>query len=71
MNAIILERLGYIPLPEKENELLYKNFKYKDINELQADLENVATKQDCDKLSNNINNRGIFFKELIKTVADN
>ena len=32
-----LERLGYTPLSEKENELLDKNFKYNNIDNLKDD----------------------------------
>ena len=32
-----LERLGYTPLSEKENELLEKNFKYNNIDKLKDD----------------------------------
>ena len=65
LERTILERLGHAPLPEKENELLNKNFELKD------DLENAATKEDYDNLFNNISNRVNILKKLVKTVADN
>ena len=67
-----LERLGYTPLSEKENKLLDKNFKLKNIDKLKKDdLEKVATGEEYDKLFNFINKRVNVLKKLVKTVADN
>ena len=67
----ILERFGYTPLSEKENELLDKNFEYENIDKLKDDLKKAATEEDYDKLFNFINKRMNVLKKLVKTVADN
>ena len=59
-------------MSEKENKLLDKNFKLKNIDKLKKDdLEKVATGEEYDKLFNFINKRVNVLKKLVKTVADN
>ena len=45
LNKRFLERLEHTPLSEKENEILNKNFGYKNIDKLKDDWENAAAEK--------------------------
>ena len=65
-----LSELGHAPLPEKENELLNKNFGFENIDELVEAFNNRETKEEYNKLFNRIRDRAIILKKLVKTVSN-
>ena len=65
-----LSELGYMPLSEKENELLNKHFMFEDIDESVEAFNNTETKEEYNKLFNGIINRAIIVKKLVKTVSN-
>ena len=61
-----LEQHDQVPLSEKENELLDRDFGYKNIDELVVDFNNTKTDEESDKLFNNIANKLTLLKKLIQ-----
>ena len=65
-----LEKNNQTELSEKENELLYRYFKYKNIDELVTAFKNTKTDKELDELFDKIVNRLKIFKKLIDTVPN-
>ena len=65
-----LEKNNQTELSEKENELLYRYFKYKNIDELVTAFKNTKTDKELDELFDKIVNRLKIFKKLIDTVSN-
>ena len=65
-----LEKNNQTELSEKENELLYRYFKYKNIDELVAAFKNTKTDNELDELFDKIVNRLKIFKKLIDTMSN-
>ena len=65
-----LEKNNQTELSEKENELLYRYFKYKNIDELVAAFKNTKTDKELDELFDKIVNRLKIFKKLIDTMSN-
>ena len=65
-----LEKNNQTELSEKENEFLYRYFKYQNIDKLMVVFKNTKTDEELDELFNNIVNRLNIFKKLINTVSD-
>ena len=61
-----LEKNNETELFEKENELLERNFGYKNIDELLAAFNNIKTDEEFDELFDKIDNKLSTFKKLIK-----
>ena len=65
-----LEKNNRTELSEKENKLLYRYFKYKNINELMVAFNNTKTADTLDELFDKIVNKLTLLKKLIDTVSD-
>ena len=65
-----LEKYDQIPLSEKENELLDRDFGYRNIDELVDVFNNTKTNEELDKLFNNIDKKLTTLKKLVKIVSD-
>ena len=70
LNESFLSELGHAHLTDTENELLNKNFKFQDIDELLEALNNTEAKEEYNKLLNRISNRATILKKLMKTVSN-
>ena len=57
LNLSFLEKYDLTPLSEKENELLDRDFGYKDIDELVDAFNNTKTNKELDKLFDEITNK--------------
>ena len=65
-----LQEYNQIPLSEKENKLLDRDFGYKNINELVVAFNNTKTDEEHDELFDKIVNKLTLLKKLINTVCD-
>ena len=65
-----LEKYDQIPLSEKENKLLDRDFGYRNIDELVDVFNNTKTNEELDKLFNNIDKKLTTLKKLVKIVSD-
>ena len=65
-----LEKNNQTELSEKENDLLDRDFGYKNIDELMAAFNNTKTDEGYDKLFYKIVNRLNILEELIEAVSD-
>ena len=65
-----LEKYDQIPLSEKENELLDRDFGYRNIDELVDVFNDTKTNEELDKLFNNIDKKLTTLKKLVKIVSD-
>ena len=64
LNLSFLEKYDLTPLSEKENELLDRDFGYKDIDELVDAFNNTKTNKELDKLFDEITNKLSALKKL-------
>ena len=60
-----LEKNNRTELSEKENKLLYRYFKYKNINELVVAFNDTKTDEELDELFDKIVNKFTVLKKLI------
>ena len=67
---IFLENNNQTELSEKEDELLYRHFKYKNIDKLVVAFNNTKTDEKLYKLFDKIVNRLKIFKKLINIVSN-
>ena len=67
---IFLENNNQTELSEKEDELLYRYFKYKNIDKLVVAFNNTKTDEKLYKLFDKIVNRLKIFKKLINIVSN-
>ena len=67
---IFLESNNQTELSEKEDELLYRYFKYKNIDKLVVAFNNTKTDEKLYKLFDKIVNRLKIFKKLINIVSN-
>ena len=67
---IFLENNNRTELSEKEDELLYRYFKYKNIDKLVVAFNNTKTDEKLYKLFDKIVNRLKIFKKLINIVSN-
>ena len=64
LNLSFLEKYDLTPLSEKENELLDRDFGYKDVDELVDAFNNTKTNKELDKLFDEITNKLSALKKL-------
>ena len=65
-----LEKNNQNELSEKENELLHRDFGYKNIDELIAAFNNIKTDDEFDELFEKIDNKLSTLKKLVKIVSN-
>ena len=70
LNLRFLEKYDLTPLSSKENELLDRDFGYKDIDELVDAFNNTKTNKELDKLFDEITNKLSALKKLVSTVSN-
>ena len=63
------QKYNKTPLSEKENELLNRDFGYKNIDELAFAFNNTKTDEERDELFDKIVNKLNTFKKLVKIVS--
>ena len=64
LNLSFLEKYDLTPLSEKENELLDRDFGYKDVDELVDAFNNTKANKELDKLFDEITNKLSALKKL-------
>ena len=64
LNLSFSEKYDLTPLSEKENELLDRDFGYKDVDELVDAFNNTKTNKELDKLFDEITNKLSALKKL-------
>ena len=65
-----LEEYDQVPLSEKENVLLDRDFRYKNIDELINAFDNTKTDEKSGELSDRIVKKLVLLKKLVNTVSD-
>ena len=70
IEKIVLEKFDQIALSEKENELLDRDFGYKNIDELVDAFDNTKTDEELDELFDKITNKWTVLKKLINAVSN-
>ena len=67
---IFLGKYDRTPLPEKEKELLDRDFGYRNIDEFVDAFNNTKTNKEFDKFFNKISNKLDTLKKLVNIVLD-
>ena len=65
-----LEEYDQVPLSEKENVLLDRDFRYKNIDELMNAFDNTKTDEKSGELYDRIVKKLVLLKKLVNTVSD-
>ena len=69
-NFWLKKKNGHTELPKKENELLYRDFGYKNIDESIFTFDNTKTDKEFDNLINKTDLKLNTLKKLVKIVSN-